>query len=57
MPIKILFTAAVLGAIAYVGNADYADELAHQAYQCDMIQSGHWPESVNPSCREVSGNE
>ena len=26
------------------------------AYQCEMIEAGHWPADVNPSCMDGEGD-
>lgn len=27
-----------------VGNMDYEDELSEQAFYCEQVQAGHWPD-------------
>ena len=34
-----------------VGKGDYKDAKVYKAHQCEMIYLGHWPESVNRSCK------
>jgi len=43
-------------ALGLVGNQDYADAQAQAAYQCKMIEAGHWPADVNPSCMDGEGD-
>lgn len=49
-PFITVAACAVFAALAYVGNADYRDAQAQQAYQCEMIAAGYWPREVNERC-------
>lgn len=42
----ILAVAALVVALGTVGAMDYNDSKEYDAYKCDMVKSGAWPESV-----------
>lgn len=47
-----LMIAAIVAAYMVASHGDYQAARDQHAYQCDMIEQGHWPESVNPHCEE-----
>ena len=49
-----LFLALLL--LGFVGNMDYEDELAEQAFYEEMVCAGHWPDYQNLGvvCSEVN---
>ena len=57
-PTALTAAAIITGLIALglIGNQDYADAQAQAAYQCKMIEAGHWPADVNPSCMDGEGD-
>lgn len=56
----ILLVTALAAIFSWASNQDYRDAQAEMAYQCSMIERGHWPSEVNPHCprkKEVVSNE
>lgn len=56
---RILLNAGVVLALlmlGFVGNMDYEDELAEQAFYEEMVCLGHWPDYKNLGvvCSEVN---
>lgn len=50
---KPIILAVILAALYLIASGGaYDDAQAQNAHQCAMIAAGHWPESVNPNCKE-----